>query len=67
MYIDTVEIWFWIANWQILLIFADLSARHTSIFSFLKVNLSEYQWIFTKLGMCIDILEIWFVLYFREN
>ena len=23
-------------------------------------NLSKYQWIFTKLGMCIDIVEIWF-------
>ena len=23
-------------------------------------NLSKSQWIFTKLGMCIDIVEIWF-------
>ena len=23
-------------------------------------NLSNHQWIFTKLGMCIDIVEIWF-------
>ena len=23
-------------------------------------NLSKHQWIFTKLGMCIDIVEIWF-------
>ena len=23
-------------------------------------NLSKNQWIFTKLGMCIDIVEIWF-------
>ena len=23
-------------------------------------NLSNYQWIFTKLGTCIDIEEIWF-------
>ena len=23
-------------------------------------NLSECQWIFTKLGICIDIVEIWF-------
>ena len=22
--------------------------------------MSKYQWIFTKLGMCIDIVEIWF-------
>ena len=23
-------------------------------------DLSKHQWIFTKLGMCIDIVEIWF-------
>ena len=23
-------------------------------------NLSKCQWIFTKLSMCIDIVEIWF-------
>ena len=23
-------------------------------------NLSKYQWVFTKLGMCIDIVEFWF-------
>ena len=23
-------------------------------------NLSKHQWIFTKLGMCIDTVEIWF-------
>ena len=23
-------------------------------------NLSKHQWIFTKLGMCIDIVDIWF-------
>ena len=37
-----------------------LSARDTSIFSFLDDNFSKYQWIFTKLGMCIDIVEICF-------
>ena len=31
---------------------------HPSIFSFLGDNLSRYQWIFTKLGVCIDIVEI---------
>ena len=30
------------------------------MFSFTDDNLSKRQWIFTKLGMCIDILEIWF-------
>ena len=34
--------------------------NHTAIFSFPDDNLSKHQWIFTKLGMCIDIVEIWF-------
>ena len=29
-------------------------------FSFPYDNLSKHQWIFTKLGMCIDIVDIWF-------
>ena len=29
-------------------------------FSFPDDNLSKHQWIFSKLGMCIDIVEIWF-------
>ena len=29
-------------------------------FSFPDDNLSKHRWIFTKLGMCIDIVEIWF-------
>ena len=29
-------------------------------FSFSDDNLSKHQWIFAKLGMCIDIVEIWF-------
>ena len=34
---------------------------HPSVrFSFPDDNLSKHQWIFTKLGMCIDIVEIWF-------
>ena len=37
-----------------------LSAHHTSVFSFLDDTLSKYKWIFTKLGMCIDIVEICF-------
>ena len=28
--------------------------------SFPDDNLSKHHWIFTKLGMCIDIVEIWF-------
>ena len=36
----------------------ELSARHKSIFSFLEDNLSKCQWIFTKLGIGIDIVEL---------
>ena len=28
--------------------------------SFQDDNLSKHQWIFTKHGICIDIVEIWF-------
>ena len=38
----------------------ELSACDTSIFSFLDDNFSKYQCIFTKLVMCIDIVEICF-------
>ena len=31
-----------------------------SIFSFTDDNVSKYQWLYTKLGMCIDIVEIWY-------
>ena len=60
MCIDIVEIWFWIANGQISSFLLQLSARHTSVFSFPDDYLSKYQWIFTKRGMCIDIVKIWF-------
>ena len=30
------------------------------VFSFPDDTLSECQWMFTKLGMCIDIVKIWF-------
>ena len=36
------------------------SVRPSVRFSFPDDNLSKRQWIFTKLGMCIDIVEIWF-------
>ena len=29
-------------------------------FSFPDDNLSKHRWIFTKLGICIDIEELWF-------
>ena len=39
-------------------ILTELSARDTPIFSFPDDNFSQHQWIFTKLAMCIDIVEI---------
>ena len=41
-------------------IFTELYARDTPIFSFPDDNLCKHQWIFTKLGMCIDIVNVWF-------
>ena len=37
-----------------------LSICSLSVFSFLEDNMSKHQWIFSKLGMCIDIVKIWF-------
>ena len=36
------------------------SAVHLLVFLFPDDSLSKCQWIFTKLGMFIDIVEIWF-------
>ena len=38
----------------------EFSARDASVFSFPDDNLSKYQRIFSKLGMCVDIVDIWF-------
>ena len=37
-----------------------LSVRLSICYSFQDDNLSKHQWIFTRLGMCIDIVDIWF-------
>ena len=37
-----------------------LYVRSSVRFSFPDANLSKHQWIFTRLGLCIDIVEIWF-------
>ena len=34
----------------------ELSASNMSVFSFLDDNFSKYQWIFTKLGMCMALI-----------
>ena len=41
----------------------EVSASDTSEFSFLDDNLSKYQWLFTKLGVCINIVDIWFGIW----
>ena len=38
----------------------ELSSWGWSIFSFPDVNFSKCQWIFTKLDISIDIVEVWF-------
>ena len=35
-------------------------------FSFLDDGLSKCQWVFTKLGVCIDIVAIWFMIANRQ-
>ena len=60
--IDIVKICFGIADGQISSVFdlTEFSARNMSLFSCPDDNFSKYQWIFTKLGMCIDIVDICF-------
>ena len=41
-------------------ILTEISAWDMPMFSFPDDNLCKHQWIFTKLGMCIDIVKIWF-------
>ena len=35
-------------------------SRPSAHISYPDDNKSKLQWLFTKLGMCIDIVEIWF-------
>ena len=42
------------------LVVCESVVRPSVRFSFPDDNLSNHQWIFTKLGMCIDIVEIRF-------
>ena len=41
-------------------VLTELSAPDTSVFSFPDDNFSKCHWIFTKHGMCIDVVEICF-------
>ena len=54
------EMWYGIANRQILSNFDGVLCRDTPIFSFSDNNLGKYQNILTKLSTCIDIKEICF-------
>ena len=47
-------------------ILTELSAQYLPIFLFLDQNLSKCQGILTKLGICIDIKEIWFEIANRQ-
>ena len=60
MCIDIVEIWFGIANRQILSNFDGVMPETCPYFPLLDDNLSKCQEILTKLGTCIDMKEIWF-------
>ena len=52
--------WFGIIDGQIRQFLTELSARHTSVLLFQDDNLSRYQSSVMKLGICIDITDIWF-------
>ena len=58
--IDIAEIWFGVADGQILSIFDRFICRQHDHIFMSGQNFSKYQWLFTKLGLCIDIVEIWF-------
>ena len=41
-------------------VLTELTDRGRSVFSFPDDTFSKYQWIFTKVGMCIDIVGLCF-------
>ena len=55
---DIVEIWFWIANGQILSNFDRVMPEICPYFCFQTIACVKCQVILTKLGTCIDIKEI---------
>ena len=62
MYIYTPLCRYWIALYRYVLVFivphVDIELEDNK--QFISNNPCKHQWIFTKLGMCIDIMEIWF-------
>ena len=52
-----------VSRWTSVCLSVCLSIVHPSVrFSFPDDNLSKHQWIFTKSGVCIDIMGIWYEL-----
>ena len=47
-------------TWYVHILWRQFSASGTSDFTSPGDNLSTYQGIFTELGICIDLVEIWF-------
>ena len=46
-----------VSRWMSVCLFV---VRPSVQFLFPDDNWSKHQWIFSKLGMCIDIMEVWF-------
>ena len=56
-----------VSRWTSVCLSIRLSVGHLSVhISFTDDNLSKRQWIFTKLCMCIDIVEVWFGIANRQ-
>ena len=49
-----------VAGYYGIMLAAHLSYNRPTIFLFTDDNLCKCQWFFTKLGVCIDIVENWF-------
>ena len=66
--IDIVQIWFGTANGQSSTMRDRVICLLPSVFSgfFFDENLSKSQGIFTKIGIWIDIIDIWFVIANRQ-
>ena len=48
-----------VSRWMSVCLSVRPSVVHPSIFRFRMIT-CKHQWIFTKVGMCIDTVEIWF-------
>ena len=48
-----------VSRWTSVCLSVHQSYLSPSIFRFRMIT-SKHQWIFNKLGMCIDIVEFWF-------